>query len=65
MLKKESSDEIEKSDSVSQILSQSKQVNSKPPQHVIDKMNRILVAAVKEGKTPAELEDDIYRKMFE
>ena len=65
MSKKESSNEIEKSDSVSQILVRSKKVKSKPPQHVIDKMNRVLVAAVKEGKTPAELEDDVYRKMFE
>ena len=65
MSKKERSDEAENSDSVSQILGQSKQVDSKPPQHVIDKMNRVIVAAVKEGKTPAELEDDVYRKMFE
>ena len=41
MSKKESSDGIEKSDSGSQILVQSKQLKSKPPQHVIDKMNRV------------------------
>ena len=36
----------EKSDSVSQILGKSKQANSKPSQHVIDKMNRVIMAAV-------------------
>ena len=65
MSKKESIDEIENTVSVSLMSDQCKEVKSKPPQHVIDKMNRVIVAAVKVGKTPAELEDDVYRKMFE
>lgn len=40
-------------------------IKSRPPQHIIDKMNRAIIAAAKTGKTPGELENDIYREMFE
>lgn len=39
-------------------------VKKKPPQEVIDKMNRAIVSAAKTGMTPAELEDQVYREMF-
>ena len=39
-------------------------VKKRPPQEVIDKMNRIIVAAAETGKTPGELEDDMYREML-
>ncbi|MEA1989941.1 MAG: hypothetical protein U9N57_12160 [Pseudomonadota bacterium] len=40
-------------------------VKKRPPQHVIDKMNRIMNEAARTGKTPGQLEDDVYREMFE
>ncbi len=36
----------------------------RPPKEVIDRMNRIIIAAAEAGKTPGELADDVYRKMF-
>ena len=36
----------------------------KPPQEVIDKMNRILIASEETGMSPGELEDQVYREMF-
>ena len=36
----------------------------RPPKDVIEKMNRMIIAAAEAGMTPAELEDDIYRRMF-
>ena len=40
-------------------------VNKKrPPQAVIDKMNRAIGAAAETGMTPGQLEDAIYREMF-
>lgn len=37
----------------------------RPPQHIIDQMEKILNAANKAGKTPGELADDVFREMFE
>lgn len=39
-------------------------ITKRPPQHVIDKMNRIMAAAAETGLTPGELEDATYRQMF-
>ncbi len=36
----------------------------RPPKEVIERMNRIIIAAAEAGKTPGELADDVYRKMF-
>ena len=52
-------------DSVPLSATEKAQSKVRPPQHVIDKMNRVIIAAAKVGKTPAELEDDLYREMFE
>lgn len=41
------------------------EVNKKrPPQHVIDKMNRTMVIASETGMTPGQLEDTVYQEMF-
>lgn len=40
-------------------------IQKKPSQKELDKMHRILEEAIKQGKTPGELADEVFKKMFE
>ncbi len=52
--------------SVSHVAAENVQSKRRPPpQHVIDNMNRVIIAAAKAGKMPGELADEVFREMFE